>query len=306
MIFHFFKTKKSVDYCSGGIIKYVKFNPTYECLEKAMKEDINSYGKEVKINWIEILSVLAVKYGDEFKKYKESDITDIVKNLNEKKTAEKLAKNKKNYDYYLEAYTAILSGFLGTYKDKNNEEKYGLKVYSPIPNGYYFTHGDDFGNSRTFGFKRPHLGHDLMALTGTPVIAVESGNVEIMGWNRYGGWRIGIRSFDKKRYYYYAHLRKNRPYHVDLKENQPVQAGQVIGYVGRTGYSDKENTNNIDKPHLHIGLQLVFDESQKECDNEIWLNFYEITKLLEKNKVSVIRNSETKEFYLVTNLSQTN
>ena len=36
-----------------------------------------------------------------------------------------------------------------------------------------------------------------MAATGTPVIAVESGTVEVMGWNQYGGWRIGIRSFDK-------------------------------------------------------------------------------------------------------------
>jgi len=52
---------------------------------------------------------------------------------------------------------------------------------------------------------------------GTPVIAVESGYVEAMGWNQYGGWRIGIRSFDKKRYYYYAHLRQNYPYQSDLK-----------------------------------------------------------------------------------------
>ena len=33
---------------------------------------------------------------------------------------------------------------------------------------------------------------DLMAAVGTPVIAVESGVVEAMGWNQYGGWRIGI------------------------------------------------------------------------------------------------------------------
>ena len=49
----------------------------------------------------------------------------------------------------------------------------------------------------------------MMGQTGTPVMAVESGYVETMGWNQYGGWRIGIRSFDKKRYYYYAHLRKD-------------------------------------------------------------------------------------------------
>ena len=122
-----------------------------------------------------------------------------------------------------------------------------------------------------------------MAATGTPVIAVESGTVEVMGWNQYGGWRIGIRSFDKKRYYYYAHLRQNRPYQVDLTEGKVVNAGDVIGYVGRTGYSTTENVNNINTSHLHFGLELIFDESQKECDNEIWnCILYAITQAFAK------------------------
>ena len=137
----------------------------------------------------------------------------------------------------------------------------------------------------------------MMAAIGTPVIAIESGTVEIMGWNQYGGWRIGIRSFDKKRYYYYAHLRQNRPYHIDLCEGKTVKAGDVIGYVGRTGYSPNENVNNITTSHLHVGMQLIFDESQKECDNEIWIDLYAITNLLEKNKSAVIRDNQTKEFY---------
>ena len=144
----------------------------------------------------------------------------------------------------------------------------------------------------------------MMAAVGTPIIAVESGTVEIMGWNQYGGWRIGIRSADKKRYYYYAHLRQNRPYHCDMAEGKTVNAGDVIGYVGRTGYSTKENTNNIDTSHLHFGLQLIFDESQKECDNEIWINLYPITLLLEKNKSEVCRISETKEFYSISSMQE--
>ena len=71
-----------------------------------------------------------------------------------------------------------------------------------------------------------------MGSVGTPVIAIESGVVEVLGWNMYGGWRIGIRSFDKKRYYYYAHLRKDHPYHSDLAEGDIVTAGDVIGYLG--------------------------------------------------------------------------
>ncbi len=70
---------------------------------------------------------------------------------------------------------------------------------------------------------------------GTPIIAVESGYVEAIGWNQYGGWRIGIRSFDGKRYYYYAHLRQNYPYREQLKEGDVVTAGDVIGYWGIPG-----------------------------------------------------------------------
>ena len=72
---------------------------------------------------------------------------------------------------------------------------------------------------------------------GTPITAIESGYVEALGWNQYGGWRIGIRSFDKKRYYYYAHLRQNFPYALNLEEGSIVTAGDVIGYMGHTGYS---------------------------------------------------------------------
>ena len=68
----------------------------------------------------------------------------------------------------------------------------------------------------------------------------------------------------KKRYYYYAHLRKDYPYQANLKEGSIVTAGDIIGYLGRTGYSATENTNNIDESHLHFGIQLIFDESQKE------------------------------------------
>ena len=66
-----------------------------------------------------------------------------------------------------------------------------------------------------------------------------------------------------------------------------MQAGELIGYMGRTGYSDRENVNNIETVHLHFGIQLVFDESQKECNSEIWIDAYEIVKLLEKHRSSI-------------------
>lgn len=134
---------------------------------------------------------------------------------------------------------------------------------------------------------------------GTPIIAVESGIVEALGWNQYGGWRIGIRSFDNKRYYYYAHLRKNYPYQSNLEVGSRVQAGDVIGYMGRTGYSRKENTNNIDESHLHFGIQLIFDESQKEGNNEIWISCYELVKFLRQNQCLTQKIPDTKEWQRV-------
>lgn len=174
--------------------------------------------------------------------------------------------------------------------------KYGLKAFSPIAKGFPYSDYDDFGTARSYGYKRQHLGHDMMGQVGTPIIAVESGYVEALGWNQYGGWRIGIRSFDKKRYYYYAHLRQNYPYQSNLQVGSTVTAGDVIGYLGRTGYSTTENTNNIDTPHLHFGLQLIFDESQKEGNNEIWIDCYELMKFLHKNQSQVVKVEGTKEW----------
>jgi len=176
------------------------------------------------------------------------------------------------------------------------EKKYGLKAFNPIARGYEYGDSDDFGNSRTYGYKRKHLGHDMFGQTGTPIIAVESGYVEAIGWNKYGGWRLGIRSFDKKRYYYYAHLRQNFPYNKSLKEGSVVTAGDVIGYMGHTGYSDKENVNNIELTHLHWGLQLIFDESQKEGSSEIWVNCYELTKFLTQKRCTTVKDESTKEY----------
>lgn len=292
----------------NNFIKYAEFNVPYEVLKRAMEIDIESKDKNVKINWIDLLAYLAAKYGGDFKvNYKSSDLDFLVNELNSGKTVEELTAKFKYYKYFHEVYLATLGEFIGEYsiqtgfdEEKNEpifEQKYGLKVFSPIAKTFPYQHYSDFGSKRTYGYSRPHLGHDMMAATGTPVVAVESGVVEVMGWNQYGGWRVGIRSFDRKRYYYYAHLRKDKPFHENLQEGKVVKAGDVIGYVGRTGYSANENVNNIETSHLHIGLELIFDESQKECDNEIWIDLYDITQLLAKNQSEVVRNPETKHFY---------
>ena len=280
---------------SGDYIKWVDFTVPEEAMSKAYQLDVESYGQKIHVNWIELLAYAAAKQGGKFGKAAMKNINNCAAELKKGTTMEKLTEKLQYYPYYLEVYTAALGGFVGEY-EADGEKRYGLKAFSPIAAGFYYTDYDDFGASRSYGYARPHLGHDMMGQIGTPIIAAESGTVEAIGWNQYGGWRIGIRSFDKKRYYYYAHLRQNYPYAADLKEGDIVTAGDVIGYMGHTGYSAKENVNNIETVHLHFGLELIFDESQKESNNEIWINCYELTKFLMKNRSEVYKVDGTKEW----------
>ena len=286
-------------------IKWVEFNVPYKAMEQAYQFDIETQNEEVHLNWVELLACLGARYGGDFSGYRSSHMSELAQKLTSKETTmEDLVKDMKYYPYYREAYGAVLDGWVGEYEIEQEGEDgqkewvqvYGLKAFSPIARGFPYQDYDDFGVSRSYGYRRNHLGHDLLGQVGTPVIAVESGSVEALGWNQYGGWRIGIRSFDKKRYYYYAHLRQNIPYAENLEEGMTVQAGDVIGYLGRTGYSATENVNNIDSYHLHFGLQLIFDESQKEGNNEIWIDCYQLVRFLYKNRSAVVRNDETKEW----------
>lgn len=290
----------ATDKTKNSYIKYVEFNVTSKALQDAIHLDIQSHQENIDIDCVTLLAYLGTKYGGDFSKYKYSDMTDFYDRIKSGDSIKKITSKTQYYKYYSEAYSAAIGGMVGEYKEEVSEgvfeDKYGVKWFLPIAKSFPYSCYDDFGAERTYGYTRPHLGHDLMAAVGTPVIAVESGVVECLGWNMYGGWRIGIRSLDGKRYWYYAHLRQNRPYAEDLKEGETVTAGDVIGYVGRTGYSTTENTNGITESHLHIGLELIFDESQKESDNEIWISLDAITNILNTHQSSVKRNSKTKEF----------
>ena len=274
-------------------IRWVDFGVPYESLKYALDQDIATSQQEKHISWIDTLALAACRTGG---KCGLSSVKKAAKDLAGEKSPQELAGDLgRYYDYYHEAYTAALGGLVGSYAievDGQWKSAYGLKAFSPIAAGYGYSHCADFGVGRSFGFKRKHLGNDLMGSAGTPIVAVEGGVVEAMGWNRYGGWRIGIRSFDNKRYYYYAHLQKDHPFAEGLQEGDVVQAGDLIGFMGRTGYSDKENVNNIETVHLHFGMELVFDESQKECNSEIWIDVYDIVRLLSAHRSSIRKTQD--------------
>ncbi len=278
---------------SAEPIKWVDFNVPYESLDYALEQDIQTFDQEKHISWIDTLALAACRTGGACGL---ASVKKAVSDLKQDKSPEELlGELYKYYDYYHHAYSAALGGLVGSYaifKDGQWTASYGLKAFSPVAAGYSYSHCDDFGVARSFGFKRKHLGHDLMGSLGTPLVAVEGGVVEALGWNRYGGWRIGIRSFDSRRYYYYAHLKKDAPFAPGLEEGDIVQAGDLIGFMGRTGYCDRENVNNIETVHLHFGMQLIFDESQKECNSEIWIDVYDIVRLIHRHQSSIRKTSD--------------
>jgi len=91
-----------------------------------------------------------------------------------------------------------------------------------------------------------HDATDIMAPLGTPVVAIESGTLDRVGWNELGGWRLWIKGVSGTDYYY-AHMSAYAP---GLTEGTPVLAGQYLGRVGNTGNAAGGPT------HLHIEVHL--------------------------------------------------
>lgn len=110
---------------------------------------------------------------------------------------------------------------------------------------------DTFTDARSEG--RVHDAIDILAPTGTPVIAVADGTVEKLFNSERGG--LTVYQFDPNGTYcyYYAHLER---YADGLAEKQAIKRGQVIGYVGSTGNADPAS------PHLHFEIHRLGPEKQ--------------------------------------------
>lgn len=119
----------------------------------------------------------------------------------------------------------------------------------PIPKNYHYSYSGTWGANRGWGGRRIHEGTDIFANYGTPIVSASYGVIEVLGWNQFGGWRIGIRDHHNS-YHYYAHLGS---FAEGLEQGAIVETGQVIGYVGSSGYG-KEGTAGKFPPHLHYGI----------------------------------------------------
>lgn len=123
---------------------------------------------------------------------------------------------------------------------------------------------------RVYGGKRGHEGTDLMPPENKagyyPVCSMTDGVVEKMGWLPQGGWRIGIRS-QSGAYFYYAHLDS---YAQGLQEGEAVQAGQMLGYMGDTGYGEEGTRGEFDV-HLHLGIYIRTERYEELSVNPYWV-----------------------------------
>lgn len=153
--------------------------------------------------------------------------------------------------------------------------------YFPVPKLISGDADVSFDNSwfvlRRYGGNRRHEGTDIMASNNLrgyfPVISMTDGVVENIGWLEKGGKRIGIRS-ETGGYYYYAHLDSYAP---DIDKGASVLAGQLIGFMGDSGYGT-EGTIGMFDVHLHLGIYV------KNGGRDMSINPYFLLKLLEANR----------------------
>ena len=87
-------------------IKWVDYNVPLEIMEKTAKLDIDSHTKEgsTELNWIELLSYLASKYGGNFKSFQQKDLDSVVERLKQGETIEEITKDMKLYNYYISIF----------------------------------------------------------------------------------------------------------------------------------------------------------------------------------------------------------
>jgi murein DD-endopeptidase MepM/ murein hydrolase activator NlpD len=140
----------------------------------------------------------------------------------------------------------------------------------PLPLRSDYSYRSTWGASRSFGGYRIHEGTDLFARYGVPVRSTCYGVIEIRGWNRFGGWRVGIRDLNNV-YHYYAHM---SGFNKEINAGDVVKPGDIIGWVGSSGYG-KPGTQGKFAPHLHYGLYRDYGLAEWSFDPYPYLRKWE-------------------------------
>lgn len=127
----------------------------------------------------------------------------------------------------------------------------GQKLLIPVEGMKLAQLSDNFDQPR--GTERHHEALDIMAPTGTKVLAVADGKIAKLFNSKPGGLTVYQFDPEEKLAYYYAHLDK---YAEGLQEGAQVKRGDLIGYVGATGNA------NPAAPHLHFAVIELTPEKQ--------------------------------------------
>ena len=188
------------------------------------------------------------------------------------------------------------SGFQKLYRQWRNQTGWDAYVqscraiwndvkYFPIPQSLDDTEDkisyvDSWMFERNYGGNRGHEGTDIMAEKNTPgyypVVSMTDGVVTEKGWLEKGGWRIGITA-PTGAYFYYAHLDS----YAELEKGDPVKAGDLLGYMGDSGYGEEGTTGEF-PVHLHLGIYL------KEGTEEISVNPYPVLRYAENARIKCV------------------
>lgn len=145
----------------------------------------------------------------------------------------------------------------------------------PLAANSYAPFDDSYGASRDWvnGYyeenARSHEGVDIMAQKGMPVYSISDGYINRLGWNQYGGWRVNVTDESGNYRLYYAHFEAYAP---GLTLGGFVKAGQLLGFVGNSGYGPTGTEGQFD-PHLHFGL--YDNETGKSFDPYLYLRYWE-------------------------------
>ena len=155
-------------------------------------------------------------------------------------------------------------------------------MYFPVPEStseveLEVSYVDSWMLERTYGGKRGHEGTDVMAKKNQrglyPILSMTDGVVVNKGWLEKGGYRIGIES-PSGAYFYYAHLDS----YARLQEGDVVKAGDVLGFMGDSGYGPEGTTGKF-PVHLHLGIYIYPN------GEEVSVNPYWVLRYIENRKV---------------------
>ena len=238
-----------------NLIKTVKDKYSKELTRKEVTNEEHTSKEPNPADYITVSMLLNEYNLKNAKTLRKSNMNYLIKNLSQNPSFTELSRY----------YKAILAD---------------IKCYPVIPDKVgklNITFTDTWNEYRSYGGNRRHEGTDLMSAENIrgdyPVVSMTDGTVEKKGWLEQGGYRIGIRG-TYGAYFYYAHLESYAP---ELQVGDTIKAGQLLGYMGDSGYGSEGTVGKFDV-HLHVGIYVETDFGELSVNPYLVLRYLETLK----------------------------